>query len=283
MRKAIAFFSMKASALIPSRQDGVSSTEEEIQLAYGADLIAEAGLCLRLSQLSIVTAQVLFHRFYVVASLHAHGHVWIAAAALLVACKTEEQQRRVRDVANAVHYCFCARESVGVLDADQRPVPLDYYGQPGFEWKRIIVASERHLLKELGFQVFVDHPHKFVLVFANIMSDKGGLDNCGVSAKDWREMIQGAWNYANDAHRSRFPVLESPEAVACACIALSAHRSNLLLPDEWMVVFGIEPELCDGIKGSLEKLYALGATAGRFLDFAQCGLLDMVNSRGVSA
>lgn len=268
---------MKMSALIPSLQDGVSVREEETQLAYGADLIAEAGLCLRLSQLSIATAQVLFHRFYVVASLHSHGHVWMAAAALLVACKIEEQHRRIRDVANAVHYCFCARESTGPADTSKRPLPLDYYGQPGFEWKSIIVSSERHLLKELGFQVFVDHSHKFVLVFANVLKDKGSA-----STDEWLELTQGAWNYANDAYRSRLPVLESPEALACACIALSARRFNVLLPSEWTTVFGIEPQLCNQICEALEKVYTLGSTSGRFMDLAHCGLMNVVNGAGPS-
>lgn len=268
---------MKASALIPSLQDGVSVRDEETQLAYGADLIAEAGLCLRLSRLSIATAQVLFHRFYVVASLHAHGHVWTAAAALLVACKTEEHHRRVRDVANAVHYCFCARESIGPMDVHKRPLPLDYYGQPGFEWKSTIVSSERHLLKELGFRVFVDHPHKFVLVFTNVLKDKSGA-----STDEWRELTQGAWNYVNDAYRSRVPVLESPEAVACACIALSARRFDVVLPSEWMTVFGTEPLLCDRICEALGRVYTLGPTGGCFLDLARCGFLDLVKVTGAS-
>lgn len=268
---------MQTSALIPSLQDGVSACEEETQLAYGADLIAEAGLCLRLPQISIATAQVLFQRFYVVASLHAHGHVWMAAAALLVACKIEENHRRIRDIANAVHYCFCARESTGPMDADKRPLPLDYFGQSGFEWKRIIISSERHLLKELGFQVFVDHPHKFVLVFANVLKDK----DC-TSTIEWSELTQASWNYANDAYRSRLPVLESPEAVACACIALSARRLNIVLPLKWMQVFGIEQRTCDQLCEALEKVYILGPTGGRFLDLACCGFLDLVSGNGSS-
>jgi cyclin L len=267
---------MNVSSLIASRQDGVSAIVEELQLAYGADLIAEAGICLRLSQVTIATAQVLFHRFYVVASLHAHGHIWTAAAALLVACKTEEQHRRIRDIANGVHYCFCAREGVGRKCAKGRPVPLDYYGEAGFEWKRTIIASERHLLKELGFQVFVNHLHKFVLVFANILREKAGLSDWDVDGGRWRRMLQGAWNYANDAHRSRLPIFESAEAVACACISLSADRAGVTLPPQWTDVFGTGRAQCDRIRGALERVYAVGSTAGSFEDLARCGIVAMV-------
>lgn len=267
---------MAFSTLVASRQDGVSPRTEGLQLAYGADLIAESGLCLRLSQVSIATAQILFHRFYVVASLHAHGHVWIAAAALLVACKTEEQQRRVRDIANSVHYCFSARESKGAKDSDGRPVPLDYFGQAGFEWKRTIVAAERHLLKELGFQVFVEHPHKFVLVFANILREKAGCCDWDANGGRWRVMVQGAWNLASDAHRSRLPILERPESVACACIALSADRAGINLPPDWTTVFGTDLSLCDRIRDVLRNLYALGSTAGLFQDLACCGMLEFL-------
>jgi cyclin L len=263
---------MSVSSLLPSRQDGVAADVEELQLAYGADLITEAGRCLRLPQVVIVSAQVLFHRFYTVTSLKAHGHVWTAAAALLVACKSEEQQRRVRDVANVVHYCFCARERVGAAGADGRPRPLDYYGEPGYEWKRTVIAAERHLLKELGFQVRVDHPHKFVLVFMNTMRDAAGAAGGWADDAAWRGVLQAAWNYASDALRARLPVVEAPEAVACACIALAADRCGRPLPAGWAGVFGADEPRCRRIAAAIRRVYGLGVTAGRFEDVALCGV-----------
>lgn len=268
-------------AVVPSLLDGIPSDVEELQLAYGADLISEAGRCLRLSQLVIVSAQTLFHRFYAVTSLQAHSHLWSASAALLVATKAEEQGRRIRDIANVVHYCFCAREKIGTLDAEGRPTPLEYYGEPGYEWKSTIVTAERHMLKELGFHVLTDSPHKFVLVFMNTLRDKAGFaDWSDKRASSLRDVLRAAWKYANDAHRGRAPVLEKPEALACACISLAAQNCEEELPAGWEVVFGSDDVSCRRICAAIKRLCSLGPTAGRFVDLAKYGVVDMC--KGVS-
>lgn len=256
----------------PSREDGISPETEELQLSYGTDLITEAGHCLRLPQVAIISAQTVFQRFYFVTSLKAHGHVWIAAAALLVACKMEEHHRKIRDIATVVHYCFCVRENVGVAGSDGRPKPLDYYGQAGFEWKQMIVVAERHLLKELGFQLFVDHPHKYVLVFTSTLRDK--VDKSAAAREKWKRLQQASWNLANDIHRFRLPIFEPPEAVACACIILAAEETGQELPPGWPDVFGADQARCAQIVEAMGRMRGVGSTCGDFEDIARCGFLD---------
>ena len=48
----------------PSRQYGISEKHETTNRIYACELIAQAGIMLRLSQATINTAQILLHRFY---------------------------------------------------------------------------------------------------------------------------------------------------------------------------------------------------------------------------
>lgn len=52
-------------------------------------------------------------------------------------------------------------------------------------FKKELVHVERHLLRTFGFVLHVDHPHKFVLNYLNILK-------AGAALK------QEAWNLAND-------------------------------------------------------------------------------------
>jgi cyclin L len=279
-----------------SIRDGVSSDVERVQLAYGADLISDCGVLLRLPRVAIVSAQVLFHRFYAVASLKAHSHIWIAAASLLVASKAEEHPRRIRHIANVVFHCFCSREGLGAVEAGDaaKLLPLDYYGTSGYDWKCGIVIAERHLLKELGFRVLVEHAHKFVLVFVNTLRDKAGCVDWGDEGLDygrgtcngdrsspamWRRVLQGSWDFANDAHRAQGPAaLHRPEVVACACIGLAAREANLQLPDRWQEVFG-GVDIGSRLEDAIRAASAEPQTAGRFLDVARSEVAKLCGPR----
>lgn len=268
----------------PSAEDGVPRDLEEMQLVYGTDLIQECGLALRLPQFVVATAQMLFQRFYLVVSLQSHSHVWAAAAALLVASKSEEHQRKIRDVANVVHDRMCVREGLatGTVRVGDETVrrPLDFYGAAGYDWKTTIMTTERHLLKELGFQIRVDHPHKFVLVFMNTLREKSGAaDWAEPESRTWLNVLQSAWNYANDSLRLRLAVLEPAEAIAVTCIALASADSKLSLPTGWQVVLGSSERASRRIGAHIRRLYTLPRTRGRFVDVARSGVLDVCGKR----
>jgi cyclin L len=262
-----------------SREDGIDGSVEEGQLLFGAELIADSGLLLRLPQVAIVSAHILFHRFFLVVSLKAHSHVWVAASALLVASKAEEQPRKIRDIANVVYHCFCIQQGIGQRDVvTGELLPLDYYGRPGYEWKLAVTTTESHLLRELGFRVLVEHPHKFVLVFVNTLRDKAGCGDWNdKSAAFWCRIMQLSWNYANDAHRMQLAVLERPEVIACACINLAAADAMLNLPDGWLDVFGADASDCKRFSGAITRLYSLPQTAGRFEDLAMSNIVSILS------
>lgn len=268
--------------LSASRQSGIDADTEKQQLRICADLIMECGVLLRLPQVVIASAQVLLHRFFLVASLRSHCHVWIAAACLLVASKAEEFPRRIRDIANVVYHRFCRRENLGLISQSGNLLPLDYYGQPGYKWKLAITSAERHLLKELGFHVFVEHTHKFILVFVNTLRDKSGCgDWTDTSCTVWRNLLQGSWNYASDIHRSQIVALTNPESIACACIAAAAHDYHLTLPEGWDRLFGGDVSSIALARDELRKLYLVSSSTMRFVDISESGLMELCGSRKI--
>lgn len=256
------YLSNEQATATPSRQDNITESQEFIQRAYGCELIQECGILLRLSQVVMATAQVFFHRFYHRCSLAKYNHIWMAAAALFLACKVEEQLRRLRQVVSVVYYCFTKRETgVGKL--------LDIYGAQGYEWKMEVVKAERFLLKELGFHTGVEHPHKFILVYLNTLRSHSGID-----AQDahWKSFLQRSWNYANDMLRTDLCCRVPPEYIACGCIYLAAKDCGIPLPEgrvQWWQVFEVDIEGIQLVESYAKRIYQMEKLAGKYIDWTR--------------
>jgi hypothetical protein len=109
----------------PSRREGIPESLENDLRMVGCDYIQSAGILLKLPQVAMATAQVLFHRFYYaksfikynvqyMATLSPHPLLslpsflsplqYMAAACIFTATKVEEAPRRLRDVINVFHH-----------------------------------------------------------------------------------------------------------------------------------------------------------------------------------
>eukprot|EP00871_Galdieria_phlegrea_P001455 jgi/Galph1/230/GphlegSOOS_G4898.1 len=253
------YLSDEQASSTPSRHDQITEEQEFLQRVYGCELIQECGILLRLSQVVMATGQVFFHRFYHRCSLGKFNHIWMAAAALFLACKVEEQLRRLREVVTVVYYCFTKRESkLGKL--------LDAYGAQGYEWKMEVVKAERFLLKELGFHTGVEHPHKFILVYLNTLRSHSGIDT---QDENWKSLLQRSWNYANDMLRTDLCCRVPPEYIACGCIYLAANDCDIVLSEgriKWWQVFGVEEDGIHLVADTAGRLYQLEKVAGRYED-----------------
>jgi transcription initiation factor TFIIIB Brf1 subunit/transcription initiation factor TFIIB len=82
------------------------------------------------------------------------------------------------------------------------------------------------VLKELGFILYVDHPHNFFFHYVNAL-------NAG------QEIAQRAWNFLNDAMRTNICLRYKPENIATAAIYLAARVLQMKLPDNppWYDLF----------------------------------------------
>ncbi|XP_050956575.1 cyclin-L2-like isoform X1 [Labeo rohita] len=224
----------------PSRAHGLSARTEEQLRNRMCEMIQNAGILLRLPQVAMATAQILFHRFFYCKSFVRHCAETVAMACLQLASKIEEEPRRVRDVLNVFHHLKHAAGNRRVS-----PLVLD---EGYISRKSDVIKAERRLLKELGFCVHVKHPHKVIVMYLQVLE-------CEKNSK----LVQMAWNYMNDSLRTDVFLRFRAETVACACIFLSARVLQIPLPDQppWFLLFGASEQDLIEISCCILRLYTV--------------------------
>ncbi|KAI8795460.1 cyclin-L1 [Biomphalaria glabrata] len=223
----------------PSMLDGLDKEVETDLRILGCELIQTAGILLKLPQVAMATAQVVFQRFYYSKSFIKHNMEVVAMASIMLASKIEECPRRNRDVINVFHHIKQVRSkrTIHSLALDQHYLNL----------KNQIIKGERRVLKELGFAVHVKHPHKIIVMYLEVL---GSTSN--------RKLVQCAWNFMNDSLRSDVFMRFHPESIACACIYLAARQCQVPLPNNppWFWIFRVNEDEIQQICLSILRLYA---------------------------
>lgn len=221
----------------PSRKDDVDEETETVLRLYGCELIQESGILLKLPQAVMATGQVLLHRFFCKKSFARFNVKRVAASCLWVAAKLEESPKKAQHVLNVFNRMECRREN--------KPLEvLDPFSKRYEELKIDLIRTERHLLKEMGFICHVEHPHKFII-------------NYLLQLQTPPELMQEAWNLANDSLRTTLSVRFKSEVVACGVVYAAARRFNVSLPESppWWKVFDAEKDDIDEVCKVLANLY----------------------------
>ncbi|KAJ3299431.1 hypothetical protein HK104_008937 [Borealophlyctis nickersoniae] len=223
----------------PSKNDGISKELERDMRVLGCELIESAGLLLELPQVAMATAQVLFQRFFYVASLKKFGIRDIALGATFLASKVEECPRNIRHIVNVFAALIDRMRGLS-------PRVSEYAGEMFYEFKDGLIAGELHILTKLGFNVQVQHPHGFMI---NYVQSLGLADD--------KELSQLAWNFMNDSLRTNICVCYQPSTIACAVIFLAARVCKVKLPTNppWWEVFEANFEDLENIAGHILNLY----------------------------
>ena len=226
----------------PSRERGVSEEDEFAMRVHGCELIQEAAVLLKASQQVACTGQVLLHRFYAKRSMVKFDVRRVAATSVFLACKLEECPRKLRDVVNVFHRMSRRRE--------KKPLThLEYFSKRYEDIKADLVRVERHMLREFGFCIHAEHPHKFVLNYLRMM----GQDSA---------MMNAAWKIANDSLRTTLCIRFKAYKVAVACIYLAARKLRVVLPEDppWWDLFDVTKEQIEMMCESVLAVYELGKT-----------------------
>ncbi|XP_016061735.1 PREDICTED: cyclin-T2 isoform X2 [Miniopterus natalensis] len=100
------FFTREQLENTPSRRCGVEADKELSYRQQAANLIQEMGQRLNVSQLTINTAIVYMHRFYMYHSFTKFNRNIISPTALFLAAKVEEQARKLEHVIKVAHACL---------------------------------------------------------------------------------------------------------------------------------------------------------------------------------
>ena len=157
---------------------------------------------LRLGSEARYSALVFLHRYHIATNTRTQNEhknnkdlKWVAAACLFLACKTEEQPRRLRDVINLAQMLFSSSESLEdddggsgnssnvnrsgskkgkLLDDNEmavatkiiklQPKLLPDLNQEYWDCKKQIVKTEQDLLRWLSYDTSVSHPHRLVTI-----------------------------------------------------------------------------------------------------------------------
>ncbi|KRZ19411.1 Cyclin-T2 [Trichinella zimbabwensis] len=200
-------FSDDSLAKCPSILAGFDQAKELAYRQQAANHIAEMGSKLSLSQLSLNTAIVYMHRFYVFHSFQRFPRFDVAAAALFLSAKVEECPRKLEYVVK-VSYALQYRDAPSLETNSPRYA----------EEAQKIITFENILLQTLGFDINVVHPHAHVV-------------RCCQLIKAPKDLAHSAYFFATDSlHWSTFCLRYRPAVVACICIHLACSWANWEIP-----------------------------------------------------
>ena len=222
----------------------------------GAQTLRTLAAMLDLSVAATAAAHLAYHRFYNQRSADHFDTTAVALGALLLATKLEECPRRLRDLLNVHHRLEqrrAARRRRSSADDDAPPplTHLDIHSEAYARSRERVVRAEREILKELGFVLYIEHPHKFLLNYVRLRTPAEAT-----SAR----LAQYAWNFLNDAQRSDACICYRPETLCCAAIWLAAHVERVKLPPSWWDLFEATREDIDAAISDVTSLYGSGAS-----------------------
>ncbi|KAG5934594.1 hypothetical protein E4U59_006088 [Claviceps monticola] len=235
-------FTSKEVESSPSIIDGLSPSEERLRRAKGVNFIYQAGVMLDLPQITLWVAGVFFHRFYMRFSMVQEKggihHYNIAATALFLANKVEENCRKTKEIIIAV--AKVAQKNAKLI--------IDEQSKEYWRWRDSILTYEELMLEQLTFDLMVDNPYR------NLFELLGQLDI--VHNKHLR---QAAWAFCNDACLTAIPLLVEARNVAIGAIFFASVHANQRIDDVhgepwWKYLKGNE-ELCTKAIEAMRQFY----------------------------
>ncbi|XP_006011564.1 cyclin-T2 isoform X2 [Latimeria chalumnae] len=201
------FYTREQLENTPSRRCGVEADKELSYRQQAANLIQEMGQRLNVSQLTINTAIVYMHRFYMQHSFTKFHRNTVSPTALFLAAKVEEQPRKLEHVIKVTHACLNPQEP-------QLDTKSDAYLQQAQE----LVILETIMLQTLGFEITIEHPHTDVV-------------KCTQLVRASKDLAQTSYFMAtNSLHLTTFCLQYKPTVIACVCIHLACKWSNWEIP-----------------------------------------------------
>ncbi|XP_030613524.1 cyclin-T2a isoform X2 [Archocentrus centrarchus] len=201
------FFTREQLENTPSRRCGVEPDRELSYRQQAANLIQDMGQRLNVSQLTINTAIVYMHRFYMHHSFTKFHRNIISPTTLFLAAKVEEQPRKLEHVIKVAHACLNPQEP-----------PLDTKSNAYLQQAQELVILESIVLQTLGFEITIDHPHTDVV-------------KCTQLVRASKDLAQTSYFMAtNSLHLTTFCLQYKPTVIACVCIHLACKWSNWEIP-----------------------------------------------------
>ncbi|KAJ9382750.1 hypothetical protein DTO063F5_5589 [Paecilomyces variotii] len=201
----------------PSLLDGMTIEAEHTSRSKGVNFITQVGIMLKLPQLTLATASVYLHRFFVRYSMvdlpHRPGmHPYpIAATSLFLATKVEENCRKMREI--VVACCRVAQKNPNLV--------VDEQSKEFWKWRDTILHNEDLLLEALCFDLQLEQPYRILYDFICFF---GGNEN--------KNLRNAAWAFVNDSTFTVLCLQFTPRIIAASALYAAALHCNVAFEDD---------------------------------------------------
>ncbi|EES07541.2 hypothetical protein SORBI_3004G302600 [Sorghum bicolor] len=225
----------------PSRKDGITENKEsEIRHLY-CSFIRDVGIRLKLPQMTLATAVMLCHRFYLHQSLAKNGWQTVATVCVFLASKVEDTPCPLDYVVRVAYETMYRRDTAAAQRIRQKDV---------FEkQKALILIGERLLLTTIRFDFNIQHPYRPLF---------DAMQNLGINQK---EVKQVAWNFVNDWLKTTLCLQYKPQYIAAGSLYLAAKLHNIKLPlhgaQVWWHQFDVAPKPLEAVIHQMMELTAV--------------------------
>ncbi|KAI4333326.1 hypothetical protein L6164_018154 [Bauhinia variegata] len=223
----------------PSKRDGIDLKKETYLRKSYCTFLQDLGMRLKVPQVTIATAIIFCHRFFLRQSHAKNDRRTIATVCMFLAGKVEETPRPLKDVILVSYEIIHKKDPA----AAQRIKQKEVYEQQ----KELILLGERVVLATLGFDLNVHHPYKpLVEAIKKFKVAQNAL-------------AQVAWNFVNDGLRTSLCLQFKPHHIAAGAIFLAAKFLKVKLPSDgekvWWQEFDVTPRQLEEVSNQMLELY----------------------------
>uniref|UniRef100_A0A6M2ES18 B-like cyclin n=1 Tax=Populus davidiana TaxID=266767 RepID=A0A6M2ES18_9ROSI len=223
----------------PSRRDNIDLKKETYLRKSYCTFLQDLGMRLKVPQVTIATAIIFCHRFFIRQSHAKNDRRTIATVCMFLAGKVEETPRPLKDVILVSYEIMHKKDPTATQRIKQKVV----YEQQ----KELILLGERVVLATLGFDLNVHHPYKpLVEAIKKFKVAQNAL-------------AQVAWNFVNDGLRTSLCLQFKTHHIAAGAIFLAAKFLKVKLPSDgekvWWQEFDVTPRQLEEVSNQMLELY----------------------------
>ncbi|CAL5060449.1 unnamed protein product [Urochloa decumbens] len=226
----------------PSRRDGVCAAKEAELRATYCSFIRDVCIRLQLPQITIATAILLCHRFYLRQSHAKNEWQTIATVCVFLASKIEDTPCSLKHVVIVAYETMYRKNPDAAKRIHQEEVLA--------KQKALILVGETLLLSTIRFDFNIQHPYEPL---------KLALNNLGISQKEVRQL---AMSFINDTLPTTLVVQFKPHFIAAGSLFHAAKFHNFALPSQdgkdgkvWWNVFDVAPKQLQAVIQQMTELF----------------------------
>lgn len=230
----------------PSRSDGIDYKHEQHLRKLYCSFLQELGIELTVPQLTIATAMMFCHRFYMRQSHAKNDWQTVATVCMFLACKAEETPKFLGELV------VVAYKLTHKYDPSASRRIREIYDKQ----KELILIGEKLLLTTIAFDMNIEHPYKSLVTAVKRLGITHSDENNG--------LVRVAWNFVNDWLRTSLCLQHKPHYIAAGSLFLAAKVKNVKLPTAkgkaWWMEFDVSPKQLEAVIQQMMSLWAQSQT-----------------------